>query len=93
MKSEVLNTLSLSEFKDLISEGVTTGLGSINKAEEPVSETELLNISQVCDLLKISKVTLHKWKRLGKLPYHRISNKIYFKKDEVIAHLQPGSKI
>lgn len=93
MKSEVLITLSLSEFKDLISEGVTIGLGSINKAEEPVSETELLSITQVCELLKISKVTLHKWKKLGKIPYYRISNKIYFKKSEVIAHLKPGLKL
>ena len=90
MKSEVLITLSISEFKDIITQGVTEVLGSHKEAEKPVSDLELLSIKQVCELLKISKVTLHKWKRQGKIPFHRLAGKVYFKKSEVLNHLKPG---
>lgn len=48
----------------------------------------LLKIEDVCNLLKVSKVTIHKWKKEGKIPYHRISSRIFFKRSEVLSSLK-----
>lgn len=93
MESKVLITLSIDEFKRHITDGLSVALTTQSNTEKHKPDVELLNIKQVCDLLKISKVTLHKWKRVGKIPYYRISNKIYFKKSEIIANLKRGKKL
>ncbi len=92
MKQEVFISLSIDEFRDLITSGISQVLSEVTSTAGTEPEIELLSINQVCELLQISKVTLHKWKKQGKIPYHRISRKIYFKKSEVIAHLKPGRK-
>lgn len=51
-------------------------------------EETLLNIVEACQLLKVSKVTIHKWKKNKILPFHRIGRKIYFKRSEVIDSLK-----
>lgn len=47
-------------------------------------EEQLLQIEEACQLLKVSKVTIHKWKKHKKIISYRIGRKIYFKKDELM---------
>jgi excisionase family DNA binding protein len=87
MKHIIMENISAEELKIMIQEAVTTALQERSKPEEVKKDDELLRLWEVADLLKVSKVTIHTWKRENKIPFYRISNKIYFKKNEVIASL------
>jgi excisionase family DNA binding protein len=61
----------------------------LSKTTQPATDKathsdRLLSIEEVCTLLKISKPTLHNWKREGRLPFHRMGAKVYFKEAEVM---------
>lgn len=58
----------------------------------PKPDDELLTIKDACDFLKVSKVSLHKWKREGKIEYHRFGSRIRFKKSELLALSRPKKK-
>lgn len=51
------------------------------------NDDELLKVIDVKKLFDVSTVTIYHWRKKGILPYYRISNKIYFKKSEVIGLL------
>lgn len=40
---------------------------------------KLLNPTEVVKLIRISKVTLQKWMKSGKVPYYRLGRKVYFR--------------
>ena len=52
----------------------------------PLSEM-WLDISEVCQLLKISKRTLQSYRDLGVLPFSQIAGKIYFKASDIDKYL------
>ena len=56
--------------------------------DRPIIQSDLLKIDQVSQLLKVSKVTIHKWKKSGRIPFHRISNRIFFKEFEILESLK-----
>jgi excisionase family DNA binding protein len=87
MSEVLILSVSKEELKAMIQEAVLA-LSSVPPASKPEIDTQLLKIEQVCELLKVSKVTIHKWKRLGIIPFHRISNRIFFKKEEVLQALK-----
>lgn len=51
-------------------------------------EEELLDNQDVCLLLKISKRTLQSYRDSGKIPYHRIGNKILYRRSEIADSLE-----
>jgi hypothetical protein len=55
-------------------------------------EKTLLRRKDVSKLFTVSLVTINKWMRSGKLPYHRINSRIYFKKNEVLEAMQSPHK-
>lgn len=81
-----LVVISCDELKSIISQTVTDALHKLPKQEQPAShdENDLLTIDEASKLLKKSTITLHNWKKQGIIPYHRISNRIYFKKSELL---------
>jgi excisionase family DNA binding protein len=87
MSEVLILSVSKEELRAMIQEAVLA-LSSVPPASKPEIDTQLLKIEQVCELLKVSKVTIHKWKRLGIIPFHRISNRIFFKKEEVLQALK-----
>ena len=54
---------------------------------DPKVEGSLFKIDEIAELLSVSKVTIHDWKRKGKVPFHRIGSRVYFKKSEVLESL------
>jgi len=88
----IFHSLTPDEFKDLISTAVLEVVEKINpQQQQQEKKDELLRINDLVILLKVSKVTIHNWKKSGLLPFHRMSNKIYFKKNEVIESLQKAN--
>ena len=83
--------MPLNEFQELIEKMINDGLEKFNRKPVPVPTDELLSIEEVCTMLHVSKVTIHKWKKKKLIFSYRIGRKIYFKKHEVISCLNSKS--
>ncbi len=53
-----------------------------NKGQE-TEQDELLTIEEVQKIFRVSKVTIHKWKKKGLIPYYKVNRKLYFKRSEI----------
>jgi hypothetical protein len=87
----ILYSLEPDELKQLISDAVLQAVDKTNP-QQPEKEDQLIKLSEASKLLGVSKVTIHTWKRIGLIPFYRISNKIYFKKNELIQSLKKAKK-
>ena len=85
MERVLLTSISVEELTSLIQQCIKEELTDLNA--QP-SREELITIDDVVKMFRISKVTLHEWKRKGILPYYRISRRIYFKLSELDAVLE-----
>jgi len=86
-KSILLHCLSTAEFKAIIKDVVKEELVSIKKDLENKGSDILLTRTEVCDLMKISKTTLWKWTKNGKITAYGMGNRVYFKKQELLKSL------
>jgi hypothetical protein len=82
-----LYALTIGEYitltKTLINEAITEkGLAEQQFAQQ-AKEDEHYTIKGLCAFLHCSKVSIHKYKKIG-LPYYRLGRKILFKKQEVL---------
>lgn len=59
-------------------------LSKVQNAPPALDHDKLIKISDVMKLLRVSKMTVHQWRKQGKLPYYRIGRLIFFKEHEVI---------
>lgn len=84
---KVIYTLPLTEFTDLIKKCVREELNTSTVKSE-TNDQELLKISDVVKMFRVSKVTIHQWRKKGLLPYHRIASRIYFKRDELVSAMK-----
>jgi excisionase family DNA binding protein len=76
-------------FKQL---GVLMSLdNSANKTLTEIYEP-LIKIDEVARMLHVSKVTIFAWKKAGKIPFYRLSDRIYFKRSEILASLEKNEK-
>ena len=81
----VLTTMSLDELTSIIGTTVKNAMSTDKPVDKVIQENnDFVKIEEVCKLFHVSKVTIHSWKKSGKLPFYRISNKVYFKKSEII---------
>ena len=87
----MFTVMPISELCELIKRSVAECFDNELKSFLKTSiqeEEKLLNIQEACQLLKVSKVTIHKWKKNQTLPFHRMGRKIYFKRSELINSLK-----
>jgi predicted DNA-binding transcriptional regulator AlpA len=76
------NVISIT-IKDLLSSFSSNALS--NPLPDPKNDKEeLLNMEEVLKFLKVSKVTIHNWKKKGIIKSHRIGRKLYFKRCELM---------
>src|SRR2546423_15281516 len=73
----------LSKIEDVVNKKLKEQISIL----KPPKDYEYWNVDKVSEFLQISKVTLHKWKKLGYLKAYRIGRRILFKSDEVEAIL------
>ncbi len=89
MCDQLVVTLKVDELKAIISESISTAL---SKAPPAPEEEIILKRVDVARLFKISYVTLNQWMRDGRIIYHRINSRIFFKKSEVMQALNHSVK-
>lgn len=51
-------------------------------------EDEIMTMDEILKLLKVSKVTIHNWKKKGLIKSHKIGRKLFFKKKDVESALR-----
>lgn len=79
-----LNGISIEDFQNQLIGKLKTEL--LSTAPTPPNETteDFLTVKQVARLLGVSLVTVHKWKKDGKLKFHRFGTRIRFRKSEIL---------
>lgn len=88
----LLTSISIDEFRTLIDDSVKNAFTELQPKEPSKAENQLIKIEEVSKLLNVSQVTIHAWKKSGKLPFYKISNKIYFKKSEILEALYKSDR-
>lgn len=90
-----LIVIERQDLKNIINEAVSDAIRTIEqqKNNEPYQDLpELINRKQVCDILKISYMTLDAWVRQDKVLKYRIGNAVRFKKAEILAAIKSCQK-
>ena len=80
--STMFLAMPMTELLELIE-----GLEKYNR-KDTIQTDELLNVEEACKFLRVSKVTIHKWKKRKLIVSYRIGRRIYFKKHELINSLR-----
>ena len=55
--------------------------------QQVTEKEEILSIEDVQKIFNVSKVTIHKWKKKGLIPYYKMNRKVYFKRSEILGSL------
>ncbi len=73
-------------------EAIVQRVLNANKSVTPEPQVKtgkaLLTVEDACAMLSVSRVTLHSWKKRGRLPYHRIGHRVYFKEEEIMGAMR-----
>lgn len=80
----LLSPISLDELEQRLVSRIKTELLSTAPQRTNEVEDDFLTAKQVSKLIGISLVTLHKWKKNGKLKFHRFGSRIRFRKSEIL---------
>ncbi len=78
-EKQIFTNITEDRFRKLIREVIREEISGINH-----SETEdLIKAKEACDYLMISKVTLYKWMKQGKIIGYYLGTRLFFKKSEI----------
>lgn len=85
----ILHSTPIPELRAMIGEVIEEKLNCFKPSttNPPRSDKEYLSRKEVCDLLQISKATLHYWTKDGTLKGYRIGSRVLYKTFEVEAAL------
>lgn len=83
--------IDVKTLKNILSDIVENAMLSLNNqdnilmnGENVNQETGLMNMEEVIKFLKVSKVTIHNWKKKGIITSHKMGRKLYFKRSELL---------
>lgn len=79
-----------TEFKNLIKDSVRSELQNFTPPAH--KEEQLIKTKEACKLLHVSSVTLNQWRKEGRIPFHRIASRIYFKHSELLDSMESVKK-
>ena len=81
----LFSSISINELENRIVNRLIIELGAVSTNSNPTPQTDdLITAKQVSKLLGVSLVSIHKWKKDGKLKFYRFGTRIRFKKSEVL---------
>jgi excisionase family DNA binding protein len=70
--------------KKIVKEEVEKQLADLHHEEPEPAEEKLLTTAEACEYLRVSKPTLHRWKREGLIAHVRIGNNIRYKLTDLV---------
>jgi excisionase family DNA binding protein len=77
--------IDIDQLKTIINDAVSAAMKQNITSEPPV---EIMRKVEVAKELKVSVKTIGEWMKEGKLPYHRIKSRVFFRRSEVIEAMQ-----
>ena len=80
MKKEIFISLEIEDLENLIRNCIREELKEMTSQGE---NAELLKANEVCEYLRISKVTLYKWLKQGKITGYHLGTRLFFKRTDV----------
>lgn len=84
-----LIVISVDDLKKIIRSEINE---TLSQANLNFPDNRLIKRRDVADLLGVSIVTVHGYMKQGKIPYHTIGGRTFFKKQEVIDSLSKARK-
>lgn len=85
MSGSIFTNLSVEELSQIIKTCISGVINSNTKVDvSEKADDDLLTIEEIQSIFKVSKVTVHKWKKKGLIPFYKMNRKVYFKKSEVM---------
>lgn len=87
-----LHGITPEELTQTILQGVEERLTALKREFQPKEPTTYLTRQQTADLLHISLVCLHDWTNKGILKAYKMSNRTYYRRDEVEAALSNSNR-
>ncbi|WP_346862836.1 helix-turn-helix domain-containing protein [uncultured Draconibacterium sp.] len=81
--------ISPDELQSRIIDGVKAQIDSLKSEFRPKQPTEYLTRNEVRDLLQVNLSTVHNLTKRGTLRAYGIGGRVYYKRDEVEAAIQP----
>jgi len=82
-------SITPEKLQESIISGVRAELETLKKEFQPKEPTDFLTRNEVRDLLKVDLSTVHNWTKKGRLQAYGIAGRIYYKRNEVEAAMQP----
>lgn len=94
MEQILFTNYKKEDLEDLIMECLKKVLKDypMEKMQQETEKEEILSIEDVQKIFNVSKVTIHKWKKKGLLPYYKMNRKLYFKRSEILGALKHKSR-
>ena len=83
MNNIILSSIPIEDLKEVFRDCIRAELQSGNQSPTIV-EDELITEKEARQLLRISKVTLKKWRDACKIPYYRFGSRIRYKRNELL---------
>lgn len=89
MDEKIFISISKDELAQTIKDSIKDVLSKEYANSKNFNEDEnLLTIEDVQKIFRVSKVTIHKWKKRGLIRYHKLGRRLYFKKSELLDDLE-----
>jgi excisionase family DNA binding protein len=79
--------LTVTEFREILKESI-----QVQQPELSNKPTELLTLAEAAAFLRVSKVTIHKWLREGKITTIRMGTRLRFKKEQLLNDFNKSKK-
>jgi excisionase family DNA binding protein len=80
----ILSPINIDELVTRVIDGVKTELKLSTSAPAIQQPDEFLTVKEVARLLGVSLVTVHQWKKDGKLKFQRFGTRIRFRKSDIL---------
>jgi excisionase family DNA binding protein len=88
MQNVFLSSIPIEDLKEVFRDCLKSELELCNRSSTQPSD-ELITEQEARQLLKISKVTLKKWRDAKKIPFYRYGSRIRYKKNELLDCAEP----
>ncbi len=89
MENQLIVTLNVNDLKLIIDKSIQNAFSKVPQQKEVES---ILRRKDVAKLFSVSLVTIADWMKTGKLPYHRINSRIFFKMSELMKCMEIKEK-
>ena len=93
MENIILTQIPISDLESIIQKCVDNAISanSVNQ-DQNQSDSEPITIKQAAEFLSLSVPTIYSKVSKGELPFMKVSKRLYFSREDLIAYIKSGRK-